>query len=337
MRLKRYSAPTMADALRMIKTELGEDAVILSTRKVKGPDGKPGLEITAAVDAAPDHAPAPQPARHPADTQAIPPVFDGPTGVLGAQLLDHGLTPALAQRITRAAEALGDTGFTPEDALEMVLGKMIRFQRPGDWLPKGTRLMLVGPTGAGKTTTLAKLAVQTRMAGRSIGLITLDTYKIGAVEQLGIYADALKEDLRVVPNTASLAATLEELKDKDVVFIDSAGINPFERSRMADLQTHLAGSDVRVALVLPSNLNSAELVTLPRAFAALNPGALIVSKMDETAYMGGVITAAVESGLPVCYATDGQRVPQDLLELDATSLSRKLLQPPRLPWEETGT
>src|SRR5690606_9940340 len=114
-------------------------------------------------------------------------------------------------------------GFNEEDGLEMVLSKLIPFRQSIDVLPKGHVLMLVGPTGAGKTTTLAKLAVRQRMAGHTVGLITLDTYKIGGIEQLGIYADALKESLHVAKTPEELDAALQACANVDHIFIDTAG------------------------------------------------------------------------------------------------------------------
>ena len=344
MRLKRYTAPTMADALKIIKHELGPEAVILSTRKIKGTDGKPSLEITAAVDRD-NTPPAPAPKNTPGNnmldmaTEAANATKPGPQPMteLGARLLEHGLSSAVASRISKAVSALEDTGFSTEDGLEMVLTKMLTFSRPEDVLPHHRPVLLIGPTGAGKTTTLAKLAVSGRMQGRQVGLVTLDTYKIGGVEQLTIYAEALKEHLQIISAQHTLRETLASLAEKDLVLIDSAGINPFEPSRLNDLAQHLQDIDVHVVLVLPSNLNSAELRQLPRAFAALKPSQLIVSKLDETVHLGGILNAAIENNLPVCFATDGQQVPQDLLLLDAASLARRLLSPPRLPWEETGT
>lgn len=334
MRLKRYIAPTMTDALKLIKSELGPDAVILATRKIKGEDGKTSLEITAAVDKPlAENKPSAATERLLEHTLRAPVEMPAPYSLAGL-LQAHGLLPQVCDRITRAVTALMDTGFNEEDGLEMVLSKLIPFRQSIDVLPKGHVLMLVGPTGAGKTTTLAKLAVRQRMAGHTVGLITLDTYKIGGIEQLGIYADALKESLHVAKTSEELDAALQACANVDHIFIDTAGINPFEQSRLADLAMRLEGRNVDVAVVLPANLNAAELTTLPRAFKKLAPRHLILSKLDETAHLGGVINAAVESGLSICLAADGQRVPQDLIELDAASLARRLLSRPRLPWED---
>lgn len=351
MKLKRFTAQNMSAALKAVKAELGDDAVILSTRKIKGNDGKPTLEVTAAIEQiAPAKADAPKEDRRISGprTEEVRTATTGTTtadfdlepanngeGTLADQLMAHGVTSAIAQKLQKAVKALMETGFSEEDGLEMVLSKLINFRTPGELLEAGKPFVLVGSTGAGKTTTLAKIAVTERMHGRKVALVTMDTYKIGGVEQLDIYADALKESLHVVKSGQTLGQTLEKIKGYDLILVDSAGVNPYERTRMADIAKQLDAVDATVALMLPSNLNAAEMTALPKAFGALKPKHLLFSKMDETSFLGGMVNTAIESGLPLCFATDGQRVPQDLLQLDAKTMSRRLLMAPTLPWDLT--
>lgn len=329
----------MAHALRLIKADWGEDAVILSTRKIKGPTGEPSLEITVALDPIIGGQTTTLPSR--SFAESLPRVAEGVvrhtyavnTRQAESLLEQHGLNKDVAQRLTKAMTALADTGFNTQDALEMVLSKMLRFSTPAVALPHATPLVFLGPTGAGKTTTLAKLAVRAKGQKKSVGLITLDTYKIGALEQFDIYADALQADPWVVRRAEDMENALLACADKDYVFIDTPGINPFEQSRLEAMYGLLHSGQAHVALVLPANLNLLELNGLPKAFGALQPRSLIFSKLDETAQMGGLINAALSSNLPLCFATDGQRVPHDLLELDAASLAKRLLTQPRHPWE----
>ena len=337
MKLKRFAASTMNEALHAVKAELGDDAVILSTRRVKGADGKPSVEITAAIEqiaAAPQTPQATQATSTTADMDLEPTTFDAHSP-LTEKLMAHGISPAISQRLQKAVTALMDTGFTEEDSLEMVLSKLITFKSPGELLEAGKPFILVGSTGAGKTTTLAKIAVTERMHGRKVALVTMDTYKIGGVEQLDIYADSLKESLHVVKNGETLAQTLAKIIGYDLILVDSAGVNPYERSRMSDIAKQLSDVDATIALMLPSNLNAAEMAALPKAFGALKPQHLLFSKMDETSFLGGMVNTAIHNGMPLCFATDGQRVPQDLLQLDAKTLSRRLLTAPTLPWDLT--
>ena len=337
MKLKRFTAPTMPEAIKMIKNDLGEDAVILSTRKITGAGGQKGLEITAAIEqVAPKPAPeAPPPSSAIEDAmRAAQGQTPSEVSALTARLIEHGVDTALAQRINKAVTALRETGFNEEEGLEMVLSKMINFTQPADVLQKDRPLVLVGPTGAGKTTTLAKIAVSERMQGQKVALVSMDTYKIGGIEQLGIYADALKENLHVVDARTRLADVRKELDSYDLTLVDCAGTNPREKTRLQDVINQMVDVKADVALVIPCNLNAAEMKALPKAFGALEPAHLIFSKLDETAFLGGLVNTAVGSGLPVCFVTDGQRVPQDLLQIDPKSLSRRLLAKPLMPWED---
>lgn len=339
MKLKRFTAPTMPEAIKMIKNDLGENAVILSTRKINAEGGKKSLEITAAVD-----QPSPQPPTTKNTDTITKALQDGQqtqaestthqTGALYGRLLEHGVQPDIAQRVDKAVSALLETGFGEEDGLEMVLSKMMTFEEPADVLQKERPLVLVGPTGAGKTTTLAKLAVSERMHGSKVALVSMDTYKIGGVEQLAIYADALKENLHVAGREKNFPEIIKDLENYDLVLADCAGANPFEGARLADTQKQVAEVEAAIGLVLPANMNSAEMTTLPRAFAPLQPAHLLFTKLDETFFLGGLINTAIQSGLPICFVTDGQQVPQDLTQLDAKSLSRRLLAKPVMPWED---
>ncbi|HAG52750.1 MAG TPA: hypothetical protein DCL21_03080 [Alphaproteobacteria bacterium] len=337
MRLKHYTARSMQEGLRLIQKDLGDDAVMLSSKSVVLPDGTKGVEITAAVE---KFTPAGNPDRSKkgplsADEYKAGSRYIAPESV-EEKLLTHGITGKVARKISQAIKALEGSGFETEDALEMILGKLINFQIPSKVLTNGRPVVLIGSTGAGKTTTIAKLAVSKVSAKRSIGLITMDNFKIGAKEQIKIFADALQVESRAVKTPQELAKEVAhyKAKQKDYILIDSAGLNPFSKDRMESLQKMLFALDnPYILLVLPANLNMQELANIPYAFKGMELSGIIFSKMDETHYLGGIVNAAIESQLEVCYATDGQNIPQDILELDPKSLARKLLQDIQLPWE----
>lgn len=337
MRLKHYTAKSMQEGLRLIQKDLGDDAVMLSSKSILLSDGTKGVEITAAVEKF-TAANAPQ-----NDLKSKFANVDTTTASryiasesVEEKLLTHGVSGATARKIANAIKALEGSGFETEDALEMILGKIINFQIPSKVLTKGRPVVLIGSTGAGKTTTIAKLSVEKVSNRSTIGLITLDNFKIGAKEQIKIFADALQVESRAVKTSKELAEEVSRYNTskKDYIFIDTAGLNPFKEDRMAALKEMLFALDnPYVMLVLPSNLNMQEISNIPFAFKGMDVSGLIFSKMDETNYLGGIVNAAIESQLEICYATDGQNIPQDILELDAKSLARKLLQDIQLPWE----
>lgn len=344
MRLKNFTAPTLTQAMRLIQAELGEDAVILSSKQILSQSGDTLMEVTAGVDKSPtgvEQTSEPNPTQHASVMKQLASSYTPESTVhnstqndLSALLDEHGVSKEFSARIHQACTSLEETGFTTEDTLEMVLSKMVQFTSSGKLLNGHKTIAFIGPTGAGKTTTLAKLAVEERKKGKDIGLISLDSFKIGGAEQIKIYAEALQADYALCNDINEVRDALERFKHKDRIFMDTMGINPFERSRFEYLKDVLKQTDAQVNLVLPCNLHAQELATLPRAFRELNPQLLTFSKMDETAHLGGIINAAIASELKVCYATDGQQVPDDIFELDAPSLARKLLTKPRLPWED---
>jgi flagellar biosynthesis protein FlhF len=337
MRLKYYTAKSMQEGLRLIQKDLGDDAIMLSSKSVTLPDGSKGVEITAAVEKftpAKEEKKTAQPYNFEQLQDSAASRYIAPSSV-EEKLLQHGVSGKIASKIGNAIGALQGSGFETEDCLEMILGKLINFQISSKVLTKGRPIVLIGSTGAGKTTTIAKLSVSKVMAKNSVGLINMDTFKVGAKEQIKLFADALQVESRVVksPEELSNTVSLFQHKQKDFILIDSAGLNPFKQERLLHLQKMLSGLDnPYVALVLPANLNAQELANIPFAFKGIEISGLIFSKMDETHYLGGIVNAAIESQLEVCFATDGQNIPQDIMELDAKSLARRLLDDIQLPW-----
>tara|TARA_Y100001960_G_scaffold327401_1_gene413702 strand:+ start:3128 stop:4126 length:999 start_codon:yes stop_codon:yes gene_type:complete len=330
----------MQEALKLIQKDLGDDAVMLSNKSITLPDGTKGVEITAAVEKFTPAEPAPSSNKDIRKTFANVDLksasrYIAPESV-EEKLLTHGVAGQTARKIANAIKALEGSGFETEDALEMILGKLINFQIPSKVISKNRPIVLIGSTGAGKTTTIAKLAVDKVKAKRSVGLITMDNYKIGAKEQIQIFADALQVESKVAKNPEDLEKEVARFQkqQKDYIIIDSAGLNPFAKDRMGHLKDMLNALDnPYVLLVLPANLNMQELANMPTAFKNLEVSGVMFTKMDETHYLGGVVNAAIESQLEVCFATDGQQIPQDILELDAKSIARKLLKDIQLPWE----
>jgi flagellar biosynthesis protein FlhF len=347
MHIKRFTAANMTDALALVKEALGDDAVILANRRVEDEQGKNLIEVTAATDTPlqTSHATEgyveeqksrleshkkfekipenfPEMARDASDLQ---------------KLLDkHGILPNISKRIDNAVKALAETGFDDLDTLDMVLGKMITFEAPAKTVKKGRFHVFVGPTGAGKSTTICKLAAQKKIDRHTIALVTLDNQKIGGFEQMAIFASALKEEAHLMKTSKDWENIQKKLVGKDYIFIDTPGINVFNTDQVNSLKKRLETiglQNASVHLVLPASLNPLEMAAMPAALAALHPESILFTKFDETTYLGGLTNVAITSGLKVCYVTDGTTVPDDIVELDASMLAEKLMRKPRLPWE----
>lgn len=179
----------------------------------------------------------------------------------------------------------------------------------------GGIIALVGPTGAGKTTTIAKLAARWSMhhGSQDLALVSTDAYRVGAREQLMTYARILGAPLHVANSGRELARVLARLKSKKLILIDTAGMGPRDvrlTEQLAALQ--LGAARAQVLLALPAQGEGHALEEIIAAFAAASPAACVVTKVDEAASLGAVISTTMRHKLRIAYLCDGQRVPEDL-------------------------
>lgn len=192
-----------------------------------------------------------------------------------------------------------------------------------DILDRGGIIAMVGPTGVGKTTTVAKLAARyaLRHGHRHVALVSTDNFRIGGQDQLRNFARILGVPVHTAGSREELAEVLDELAGKRLVLVDTAGMSQRDMRLNAQLQT-LAGLDlpIRSYLVLSATTQLSTLSQTVKAFRHINPAACIVSKVDEATSLGGVITAVLRSQLPVAYVGTGQRVPEDLQPARSTKL-----------------
>lgn len=188
-------------------------------------------------------------------------------------------------------------------------------------------LVFAGPTGSGKTTTLAKLAARWCLTDKlKVGLITTDTFRVAAVDQIKEYATLLGLDLSVVFSAAEAARAARDHADKDLILVDTPGRNHYDQMSLAGIRGMLQGlGPVSVLLHVPATLDARHGAELLKNFGVLNPNALILTKMDETRHYGMLTTLACETECPIAFLTDGQRVPQDLHSADANMLAGLLL------------
>jgi flagellar biosynthesis protein FlhF len=227
--------------------------------------------------------------------------------VLFDRLVASGATEDLARRWLEAC------GPAPsEAALARVIAKDIPAAPEPSTGP--ARIALVGPTGVGKTTTTAKLAARHALTERrKVGLITIDTYRIGAVEQLRTYARVMGLPLDVVQSPDEMPAALARYADKDVVLIDTVGRSPRRALHLAEIQAYLnVAEPTETHLVLSASSEAGYLDDTAEQFARLGTNRLIMTKLDEMPRWGVIAGIASRSGLPVSYITDGQEVPRNL-------------------------
>jgi flagellar biosynthesis protein FlhF len=394
MHVKRFEAADMAEALRMVKLELGPNAIILSTRQGKkdsgvfGMFGRSFVEVTAAVDreAVDPSGPAPQP-RPPAaaPARATTPDVTDMTRVLDPLQRDveamkdllqqlalkerlvppvnlHGLereftvvkrmveqlvrqhqdidTPLFATTLMPCYQGLlasdmdetlarhliekAQNSLEPDKLNEAAsvlehVARLVMKSTPAHGplqAPAGEPIIaaFVGPTGVGKTTTIAKLATHYALGDkRKVALVTLDTYRIAAVEQLRLFAKIIGLPVDIILTADELEQALVRHRDKEIVLIDTAGRSQRDALQMAELAACFTENQhIGVHLVLSSTASMPNLNDTVARFKPLGLTSLVFTKLDEGTVFGPLLSTALNAQLPMSYFTTGQRVPEDI-------------------------
>ncbi len=193
-------------------------------------------------------------------------------------------------------------------------------------------MMLVGPTGVGKTTTIAKLAARYSFLMQKkykVGLIVLDTYRIGAVEQLMQYARMMKLGIETVVDPPEFTTALNSLSYCDYILIDTMGSSPYDTKKITKIYECLEASqkefEIDVSLVLPSSIKYEDMLITYENFSSLNIDTIIFSKLDETKGFGNIFSFELETNKPISYLSVGQEVPEDLVVANSDFLVECLL------------
>jgi flagellar biosynthesis protein FlhF len=199
---------------------------------------------------------------------------------------------------------------------------------PSDPLEDGGIIALVGPTGAGKTTTIAKLAASyaAKHNARDVALVTTDTVRVGGREQLHSYGRQLGIAVHEADSDAGLAQTLDRLRDYKLVLIDTAGLGQRDKNLVGQLNWLRSAGQVRTLLVLPANSHFGDLDEVVRRFSGARPQGVVLTKVDETGRLGSALSVIVDHQLPMVWLADGQRVPQDLHRANGANLVLRLDQ-----------
>jgi flagellar biosynthesis protein FlhF len=249
-------------------------------------------------------------------------------------LIANEVTPQLALDLVQAAATRHSSGDSREpfhldsasySAVAEELRVRIQIEAAlglGDTLPH--IVALVGPPGAGKTTTLVKLAVNYGLAARRpVLVLSTDTYRIGAADQLRSYASILGIGFQVLETVSTLAQAIEENRGKELILIDTAGLTPSDLAGATALARFLSTrKDVDRQLVLSSSMKPADLTRVIDAYEIFRPGRLLFTKLDETSSLGPIFNEAVRTHKPLSFFATGQRIPEDL----ETASPRRLIE-----------
>lgn len=261
--------------------------------------------------------------------------LQGPLRDLYEDLLHRGVLEPLAYEVV---VALGEThrdDLPPYEDLRLSvgsrLGGMVKSAGLAAGTPRGSVVAFVGPTGVGKTTTLAKLAAHHRVAGgRDVAILSVDAYRIAAAEQLKTYAQIIGAPCEVALTPADLSRALERYREADLVFLDTTGRSPRDDLGIGEIRPFLAAARERLRsaarpiethLVLSATAKGDDLLEAARRFAPLEPDRLTFTKIDETQSYGPLFNVGVLSDLPVAYLATGQEVPDDIEEASADRIA----------------
>ncbi len=403
MKIKRFVAAGMRQAMQQVRDEQGPDAVILSTRRLDE-----GIELIAAIDydealvreaavhAMPASTPAPTPTQAPQphganETATTQPVPEQTTIEPATPRPPRHATPNMQEILAQLARPAADIGESSpvirgmrqelgnlREMLEMqlaslawndmdrrhplqtsVLRQLTRMDIDADiaqsvaaglpshlnadqarYVPLGLLsqrmsagnrqlsklegvLAMVGPTGVGKTTTVAKLAAHAVVhhGTDQVALVSTDHYRIGAGAQLGHYARLLGVPVYEVQGPKELNAVVARLRDRRVVLVDSAGMGAQDPRLSGQIEIlRAAQPHMQAILVLAANAQAQALDDAARAFLPLQPGGCTLTKLDEAPRLGGALSVLIRHGLPPAFPTDGQRVPEDIAAADVRKL-----------------
>ena len=319
MQLKSYHAGSMRDVMRLVRDELGDDAVIVSS--IEDDDGK--VRITAALE-------RPDPDLGPIPDAEPPALSDTNTDDrwLANILAYHGVITSLSDRLIGRAGRAGSTD--PNLALAAALDETFRFA-PIPNRDIARPVMLVGPAGAGKTVTTAKLATRLVFQGLPATVVNADVSRPAAAEQLGAFTTILGVELQSATTPEDLARVVSRRAAGHAVFIDSFAVNPLNRAEIVRLGEFIAAIDADPVLVLAAGLDAAEAADNAEAFADLGAKRMITTRIDQTRRLGSVLSAAHAGGLVIADAGVTPHVAHGLTALNPVSLARLLCRDPDAP------
>ncbi len=249
------------------------------------------------------------------------------TGGVFAELVGQGVDHEIADHLV-SSSTKGDPSPTElRDRVRKALAGLLIIDAPAEFVGKArTVSVFVGPTGAGKTTTIAKLAGHAKVRHKKrVALISTDMYRVGGHEQLARYGQLLGVPTYACADPATLKDLIQTLDDRDLILIDTPGSSPSDFARLAKLETVTGAAGARVHLVIAASTRSEDITNIVKKFHRFSPRRVVITKIDETEPKGAFVSDILRNEMPISFLTNGQRVPEDLVLPSAEDLSRYLL------------
>jgi flagellar biosynthesis protein FlhF len=361
MKIKKFEAGSFREALAWVKKELGQEAVILSSEEIGGLN--PKVEVVAAIDQDETFQPSSWERESEPEWGGRPPRPDK-VSLSSSPVTRTKALPAYQEQVLRELqnlrenlEALRKKGyevslpeskkniyqylrdrFIREDlALNLTekagclkdLSGIIRDDLQTGWdCSEKKVVMLIGSTGVGKTTTAAKLCGQSIKQKKKVGLISLDTFRIGAIEQIRIYSRILGVPLAVASSPEEVREGINKLKDRDLIIIDTTGRNPKDQSYGNELKAVYAlGIPMETHLLISGSSSEHFMTESLSHYRNLPVNRIAFTKMDEAGGFGPVYNFSMQAGKPIAYLTTGQKVPADIEFCSNAQLADLILNP----------
>lgn len=365
MIVKKYVVNNMNEAMNRIRYDLGKDAIIISQRRVRKPGFK-GLfsskifEVTAAID----NKKAPLDEEVKGSIDAIKKVIEtkspkkepkeekGPSekellkemqemkemiarmssaavtevepfeDYLQRKLKESDLNEKVIKKVLEKASSL-DMSYKEEEKVKKAIEDMISLSESK---MEGV-VVLVGPTGVGKTTTIAKIAGRLSLIEKKkVGLITVDTYRIGAIEQLSTYANIMCIPFESVYSVKEMESAIESMKDCQVILIDTTGRSSKNAMQIAELNAFIQKANTEnIHMVISGTTKNRDIDAILEGYKILNYKNIIITKLDETTTYGSILNILESAGKPLSFVTTGQNVPDDLKTLSSEEISKLIL------------
>lgn len=346
MRLRKFQAASMREALAEVKAALGPDAMIVATRDIRRGLMGTGVEVTAAID---DEAEKPA-AKEPAPRASQPPPAPAPAAPSAFSLTEGDVERIMAplrSELRNLRAQLRAPAEPDSKKLETELASMRQTLEALRELVPGARakvsqeqleararaatiaapslgrvLALIGPTGVGKTTTIAKIAAREALiALRSVAIISLDTYRVGGQEQIRIFAELIGVPVYIVHHLEELPGTIAELGAYERILVDTAGRSPRDTDAIRALvEGLLRVPDIEIHLALAATSDAGLIDAWLRRYGSDDIDRLIFTKVDEASDLSELVSTPARTGKPVAWLTTGQRVPEDIEDATAARL-----------------
>lgn len=362
MQIKKYLAPTLKEATEQMKAELGNEAIILGTRVIEEDrrfNSKKMFEITAGLDKK-QTTKNDEPNKNDnsqvrndlqKELEKLQKKVFQEKDVFKKEVAKQNVPQTLPsldreQEIKELAEVLTHHEVQKNIVKELVAqlenyDSMVDVSKLESYLLSGmasliptkefnvkknklTKVALVGPTGVGKTTCIAKLAIISKIIHKlNVGLISIDTYRLGAIDQLRIFSEISDIEMAVAYEPGDMPKLIKKFKDKDLIFIDTIGRSQRNSDNLSEIKSYLDAAQAdETVLVTSSTTSTRTLIDISQKFNPLNFSSVIFTKIDEAVSYGNILNFVYNSNVPVMFLTNGQVIPDDIISVNSELLAK---------------